>query len=59
MSGQLNLYGEFVDITSSEGVKLLNNAIHNFKSPSIGTLQLCSDDAAKFIWAIRDLGSQY
>ena len=58
MSGQLNLYGEFIDITSSEGVTLLNNAIHNFKSPLIGALKLSSEDAPKFIRAIRDLGSQ-
>ena len=59
MSGLLNLYGGFIDITTSEGVKLINNAIQNFKSPLIGTLKLNSEDAAKFIRAIRDPGSQY
>ena len=59
MLGLLNLYGGFINITTSEGVKLINNVIQNFKSPLIGTLKLSSEDAVKFIWVIRDLGSQY
>ena len=59
MSGSLNLYGGFIDITTSEGVKLINKAIQNFKTPLIGTLSMNSDDAARFIQAIRDFGSQY
>ena len=45
------------DSTTSEGVKLINNVIQNFKTPLIGTLSLNSDDAAKLIRAIRDPGS--
>ena len=59
MSGRLNLYGDYIDIGTSEGAKLVNNAIHNFKSPLIGTIKLNADHAAKFILAIRELASQY
>ena len=59
MSGRLNLYGDYIDIVTSEGAKLVNNAIHNFKSPLIGTIKLNADHAAKFIRAVRELGSQY
>jgi hypothetical protein len=59
MSGRLNLYGGFIDITTAEGVKLVKNAIHNFKSPLIGTIRLTAEHAPKFIRSIRDLGSQY
>ena len=59
MSGRLNLYGDYIDIGTSEGAKLVRNAIHNFKSPLIGTIKLIADHAAKFIRAIRELGSQY
>ena len=59
MSGRLNLYGDYIDIGTSEGAKLVNNAIHNFKSPLIGTIKLNADHAAKFIRAVRELGSQY
>lgn len=59
MSGRLNLYGDYIDISTSEGAKLVNNAIHNFKSPLIGTIKLNADHAPKFIRALRELGSQY
>ena len=59
MSGRLNLYGDYIDIGTAEGVKLVNNAIHNFKSSLIGTIKLTAEHAPKFIRAIRELGSQY
>ena len=59
MSGHLNLYGDYINIGTSEGAKLVNNAIHNFKSPLIGTIKLNVDHAAKFIRAVTELGSQY
>ena len=59
MSGSLNLYGGFIDTTTNEGVKLINNAIQNFKNPLIGTFSLNTNDATKFTRVIRDLGSQY
>ena len=59
MSGSLNLYGDYIDISTAEGAKLLNNAIHNFKSPLIGTIKLDADHAPKFIRALGQLASQY
>ena len=59
MSGRLNLYGEYIGIITSEGVKLVNNAILNFKPPLIGTIKLTVDHPTKFIRAIRELLSQY
>ena len=58
MSEQLNLYGTYIDIGTAEGAKLVNNAIHNFKSPLIGTIELTTEHTPKFILAIRELGSQ-
>ena len=59
MSGSLNLYGGFIDTTTNEGVKLINNAIQNFKNPLIGTFSLDAKDATKFTREIKDLGSQF
>ena len=59
MSGRLNFYGDYIDIGTSDGAKLVNNGIHSFKSPLIGTIKLNADHATKFIRAIRELGSQY
>ena len=55
----MNPYGNYINIVKSEGAKIVDNAIHTFKSPLIGTIKLNADHAAKFIRAIKELGSQY
>ena len=59
MSRRLNLYGNYIDIGTAEGAKLVNNTILNFKFPLIGTIKLATDRAPKCIYAIRELRSQY
>ena len=59
MAFNLNVYSSFIDTTSDAGIKLMNNAIHQFKSPLIGTLKLAACDAAKIIKAVSGLSNQY
>ena len=59
MPWDLNLYGNYINIGTAEGVKLVNNMIRNFKSPFIRPIKLTTEHAPTFIQAIRELESQY
>ena len=59
MAFSLNLYRNYVDISTPGGVKLINSAIHQFKDPLVGTIKLSSENAAKAIQAISTLANQY
>ena len=59
MAFTLNVYRDYIDATSDTGIKLINSAIHQFKSPLIGTIQLSASDASKLTRAISNLASQY
>jgi hypothetical protein len=59
MAFSLNMYCHYIATPSDTGVRLINNAMHYFKSPLIGTIRLLALDALKLTKALSNLANQY
>ena len=59
MTTSLNIYRDYFDTSTREGIALYNAAVNNFKCPNEEKLSLHPKDATKFVDTVSALAIQY